>query len=126
MGIRHTFDADRGIVRASWEGVVTAENVASYWTLRSTEVKAYDQRRALVDLSCCEVRFAGEEMLSLMRSLVKPNFRDRGYRVAILTRDLVQYGTARQFQALFSDIGECMIFGEEAAALAWLDEGMPR
>lgn len=126
MGIRHTFDADRGIVRAFWEGPITAEEVARYWTLRIGEVQAHDQRRALVDLSRCEVRFAGDEMLNLIRSLVKPNFRDRQYRVAILTRDLVQYGTARQFQALFNDIGECAIFEEEAVALEWLDEGMLR
>lgn len=126
MGIRHTFDADQGVVRAVWEGPITVDDVAGYWTLRSTEVRVHDQRRALVDMSRCEVRFAGDDMFRLMRALVRPNFRDRDYRIAILTRDLVQYGTARQFQALFNDIGECVIFEEEAAALAWLAEEAAR
>lgn len=121
MGIRHTFDTDRGLVRSFWEGPVTVDDIARYWALRAEEVQTQDQRRALVDLSRCQVQFAGDEMHRLMRSLVKPHFSDRNYRVAILTSDLVQYGTARQFQVIFSDIGECAIFEEEAAALEWLE-----
>jgi hypothetical protein len=123
MGITHRYDPAEGLVRACWDGPITAGDVREYWTARVAELEAQPGRCALVDMRTCEVRFTGSEMRELVRTILRPHFANRGHRVAILVRDPVQFGTSRQFQVFFELLGESEIFQDEAAALAWLDTG---
>ena len=123
MGITHRYDPAEGLVRACWDGPITAGDVREYWTARVAELEAQPGRRALVDMRTCEVRFTGGEMRELVRTILRPHFANRGHRVAILVRDPVQFGTSRQFQVFFELLGESEIFQDEAEALAWLGTG---
>lgn len=120
MGIKHHYDPGLGIVRACWDGLVTLKDVRAYWNERVAELKVHPHRWALVDLRTCQVGFSGTDMGSLIHELLKPTMQKSGHRVAILVDGPVQFGTGRQFQAFFGEIGESAVFVSEAEALAWL------
>ena len=120
MGIKHHYDPESGIVRACWDGPIALADVRDYWNARVAELQVEPHRRALVDLRTCQVGFSGTDMGSLIQELLKPSLQKHGHRVAILVAGPVQFGTGRQFQAFFSEIGESSVFTSETEALAWL------
>ena len=120
MGITYRFDGALGVVIARGEGAVTPEDLASYWESRVADRKHFDCRRILIDGRSSEIQFNGEDLRRLLNSILRPVTEAGSYRIAVLVTTAVQYGTARQFQVFFNELGVSEIFEDEAAALEWL------
>ena len=120
MGITYRFDPSLGVVIALGDGLVTPKDLAAYWESRIADRKYFDCRRILVDGRSSTIQFTGNDLHDLLNAILKPVTETHSYRIAILVSSPVQFGTARQFQVFFNELGVSEIFEDETTALAWL------
>ena len=120
MGITYVFDEALGIARVRWDGAISIQVVRAFWPLWREVLETRGFPPTLVDGRTCRVQFTGAELERAVDSLLRQGLERRGRRIALLASGPVQFGTARQFQAFFGELGEAEVFTDEAEALAWL------
>jgi len=120
MAITYRVDAGAGLAFEDWRGVITADDVHAHWTRMVNDPAVLACRGSLADIRECWVDFTGPDLQRLALTVLEPAFRGRQLRVAILVKDPVQYGVARQHRAFSSTFTEAVVFTDAAMAREWL------
>jgi hypothetical protein len=119
MGITYEVDA-AGIVFERWAGIVTATEMEAHWTRMVKDPRVIACRGSLADIRECEIRFSGEDLRRMEETILEPVFRGRQLKVAILVKDPIQYGVARQHRAFAGTFTDSAIFTDPSAAREWV------
>jgi hypothetical protein len=104
--------------RSEASGVFTAAEAMTFLQ----EAAAAERARGVTAHRLADLRAVTDIAIdySAMREIVARRAETRT-KTALLTRNDMQYGMVRMFQALIEDSGlDVKIFSDEAAALAWL------
>jgi hypothetical protein len=122
MGLEFDLELNTGVFIERWHGDVTIADLKNFWT-----EKLSIQKRTGCWITLCDVRnsrptFSVEELRSLVRSTFHSLLADPGAVGAVLTKEGMQYGVARQFIAFSEPIQSTELFTDEAQAYAWLEE----
>ena len=120
MPISFTIDNKLGIIRETWSGKVTVEDVRALWSHHVSDPEALALRATLADLRDATIEFGGWQMGRLIETVVDPVLQGRGWITAILVEGPVQLEMSRQFQELADHFSHDAIFFEEHDALEWL------
>lgn len=121
MSIVFRIDEQADLIRSHWSGTISAQDLEDYLRAIIQDEKAMSIRRTLSDVREAEFQFTGAELGGLVKTILVPALKGKDWKVALLVRELVQYGVARQYQAYAFEILTGAIFTDEAAALAYLN-----
>ncbi|HWQ07571.1 MAG TPA: hypothetical protein VN436_00625, partial [Holophaga sp.] len=74
----------------------------------------------MLDIRRLDIHFSGEDLRAAAQRLTGPAGLPAPRKVAVLVDSLVQFGTARQFQAFFGDRWDVEIFRDPSDACTWM------
>lgn len=120
MPISYAIDRQLGIIIETWQGDVHAEDLRSYWQRCVTDPTFLELRTTLADLRAANICFSGEEMMTLITSVVLPQLAGRDWQTAIVVEQPVQFGVSRQYQMFADHYSRDSIFHSYDEALCWL------
>jgi hypothetical protein len=120
MPITFSVDNRLGIVRETWIGAVTAQDLRSLWTGYMADPEILALRVTYVDLRAASITFAGSQMRSLIKEVVDPVLQGREWLTAIVVSGPLQLGMSRQFQEFADHFSHDAIFFDDQDALEWL------
>jgi len=120
MGITYSIDDNLGIIRETWTGDVSAQDLATYWNHYLADPRVLSIRKTLVDLRDATPTFSGQQLSALIRAVVDPVLQGRDWKTAIVVAQPVQFGVSRQYHAFAQHYSTDSIFSDPATALAWL------
>jgi hypothetical protein len=120
LPITWTIDDGYGIVRQSWVGCVTAEELGVFFRAISSDPRALALGKALVDLRSFTPGFSGRELKNLIDTVVRPAVYPGRFISAIVVAEPVQVGLSRQYQVFSEAYSADQIFTDYDEALAWL------
>jgi hypothetical protein len=120
MPIAYKIDSKLGIVFADWRGAVTANEIAEYWTELVADKEALACGRTIADISCCEMRFTGEELRSLAERILEPAIRGKNWKTAVIIKDPVHYGVTRQYEMYSEGFMNTNVFYSAVLAHKWV------
>ena len=116
------FDIDRklGIIRETWVGSVTAEDVKQLWSHYLADPEILALRATLADLRDATLEFGGAQLRRLVETVVDPQVQGRDWITAIVVAGPVQLELSRQYQDLAEHFSRDAIFFDAHDALEWL------
>jgi hypothetical protein len=120
--IRYSIDDARGLIFETWEGEISAADLRLFLGTYLADPKVLGIRRTLVDLRLARIRFTGDELMEIVRTIVVPRVQGAPWKTAILVSRPVQYGVSRQWQVFAQSFSEDSLFYDIDAAMTWLLE----
>jgi len=120
MGITYSIDDDEGIIRETWTGNVSAQELGAYWARYLADPRVLSIRKTLVDLRDSTPTFSGQQLSSLIQTVVDPVLKGRDWKTAIVVAQPLQFGVSRQYQVFAQHYSHDSIFSDPTTALAWL------
>lgn len=121
MPIRYETGPD-DIILSTWEGEVSADELATHWRVLLSDPDALRLRRSIADLRRATLRFTGEELRGLVNAIVVPMLAGRRWRTALVTASDENFGVSRQYQVFASYYSQDAIFRDLESARRWLLE----
>ncbi|HEY4258614.1 MAG TPA: hypothetical protein VGM98_00580 [Schlesneria sp.] len=118
--ITYSVDTTQGIIFETWHGDVTASDLSYYWRRYLADPQVLAIRRTVVDLRYGNLLFTGEEMESLIASIVIPTLNGLDWTTAIVVDRPDQFGVSRQYQVFAERYSKDCIFPDSESALNWL------
>jgi len=123
MPITFSIDDRLGIIRETWSGVCTIEDLRGLWTHYMSDPEILALRVTYADLRTASISFAGWQMRSLVKAVVDPVLQGRDWLTAIVVDGPIQLGMSRQFQEFADHFSRDAIFFDPQDALEWLVRG---
>lgn len=123
MPIEYHVEATLGVVFERWTGVITARDVSEHLKALLSDKQALACRRSLADIRECEIQLSGTDVGAATKAIAEPALRGQAWTTAILVQRPVEYGLARQFQALTDTFITTAVFTDESAAREWITPG---
>ena len=120
MPITFDIDSNLGIVRESWTGKISAEEVRAHWVRMLTDPEVLALRASLSDLRQASLDFGGWQMRRLIDTVVTPLLNGRDWITAMIVAGPFQLGMTRQYQDHANHYSRDAIFFNEHDALEWL------
>jgi len=120
MPITFSIDTRLGIIRETWTGKISAEEVRAHWTRMATDPEALALRASLADLREASLDFGSWQMRRLIDTVVTPLLKGRDWISAMVVAGPFQLGMTRQYQDLADHYSRDAIFFNEHEALEWL------
>jgi hypothetical protein len=99
---------------------VYSRDFSDHLALMLGDARALACRGNLADITESELKFTGEQLGQLVRQTLGPALRGARRRIALVVRGPVQYGVARQFQAITEAFCEVEIFTDAPVAREWI------
>lgn len=122
MPITYKYVRDKNLIFEQWVGLISAQNLKTYWLTYLEDPEVMGCRRALVDLREAIIEFYGWELHSLIEGIVIPTLNGRDWKTAIVVSTPTQYGVSRQYGA-FADLYSLdQIFYDYDQALIWISQ----
>ena len=122
MPITYSIDAGVGVIFEVWTGQITADYLRSYWQAYLADPEVIELRRTLVDMREARIQFTGQELLSLVTSVVTPALQGLDWKTAIVIAHPVQFGVSKQYQVFAEHYSRDAIFENYDEALRWLTQ----
>ena len=123
MPITYSIDDAVGIIRETWTGDVSAEDLGNYWRHYLADPRVLGLRITLVDLRHANPTFSGSQLRDLIVRIVDPILKGRDWRTAIVVDTSSQFGISRQYQVFADHYSRDAIFHDLESAQAWLLRG---
>ena len=121
MPITYRIDRDKRLIIETWTGDIFARDLAAYWQSYLANAEVLQIRRTVVDLLASAIRFTGDELSSLIESIVLPALNGREWTTALVVAgDSVEFGVSRQYQVFAERYSEDSIFDNMADAEKWI------
>ncbi len=120
--ISYEIDNELGIVRTTWCGTITAEDLRRYWKEYLADPQVRAVRRSVADIRNADFKFSGKELSNVVNEVVMPLIKDLEWRVAIVVAQPVQYGVSNQFRVFAEVFNSSQIFYDPDEAIAWIRE----
>jgi len=120
--ISYRVDSERSVLFAEWTGDVDRDECEAYLRQVVGDPVALACGRSLSDLRRARLSIKGEEVRQLVETILLPARPPGGWKTAFLVSSAVQFGIARQFDALAEAFGTSQPFHDYDAALRWLLE----
>jgi hypothetical protein len=119
MAIKCSYDDEFDLIRITTYGFTSIEDLKKIPQTLVEDSLTATCRLVLHDMRDSIMKCTGVELGSSLDHL-KDVHRTRIARIALLVRNQVQYGTARQFQAYFAGENASRVFTDESDAICWL------
>jgi hypothetical protein len=120
MGITYEVDASKGVVFERWLGAIAGPDIVDHWMLLATDKEAMACGRSVADIRECALQVSGEELRYLVTFVLGPVLEGRHWKTAVLVREPVQFGMAREYQTLAGVFKEDAVFTDLPAACQWV------
>jgi len=120
MPITYSIDHKLGIVRETWTGEITVDDVRAAWTHYLTDPEILALRATLADVRGASFKFSAWDVRRLIQTLVDPMLRGRDWITAIVLSGPSQLDMTRHYQELAEHYSRDAIFFSEGEALQWL------
>lgn len=120
MPISYTIDHELGVIFATWQGEITADELARHWAVVFSDPGFKSVRRTLADVRAATIAFTGAELARLVDTLAAPAVGEAGWKAAIVVSQTAQFGMSRQFHVFAGLFSKDAIFFDRETALAWL------
>ena len=121
MPITYLIDQDKRLIIETWTGEIFARDLAAYWQRYLADTEVLKIRRTIVDLLASAIKFTGDELSSLIESIVLPALNGKAWTTALVVAgNSVEFGVSRQYQAFAERYSEDSIFDNMADAEKWI------
>lgn len=121
MPITYRIDREKNLIFELWTGSIGAEDPTAYWKQYLADAEVMEIRRTIVDLRGSVIRFSGEELNSLIESVVMPALKGRTWTTALVVEGgSVEFGVSRQYQVFAGRYSKDAIFADVAEAEKWI------
>jgi len=121
MPITYTINHEKRLIIETWTGDIFASDLAAYWRRYLADAEVLKIRRTIVDLLASAIKFTGNELSSLIETIVLPALNGRKWTTALVVAgDSVEFGVSRQYQAFAERYSEDSIFDNLADAEKWI------
>jgi len=121
MPITYKIDRGKNLIFETWTGEIRLEDLAVYWRQYLADAEVLKIRRTIVDLSSSVINFSGDDLWSLIESLVMPALKGREWTTAlVVTGGSVEFGVSRQYQVFAGRYSKDAIFATLAEAEKWI------
>jgi len=120
MPITYTIDEKSGVILESWQGTITADDLAAYWRGLLADPAAMALRRTVADLRRSRLAFSGAELMQLVDEIATPRLAGSSWKTAIIVDTPDQFGVSRQYQVYAEHYSRDAIFHDPDAALRWV------
>ncbi len=120
MGITYSIDKNLDVIFEVWDGEIIANDLREYWINYLANPDVMKCRRTLVDLRKSIVKIKGDELASLIESIVIPKLGKLKWKSALLVEAPIQIGISRQYNVFAELYSKDEIFHDYDSALKWL------
>lgn len=120
MPIAYAIDQENQVVRTTWTGEVTADDLVSHWEELFADPQALALGRSVVDLRDAELKITGAELDQLLSTVAPRLLQGRRWKTAVLANKPAQYGSGRQFEVLSEAVSRSATFHDYDEAVRWL------
>lgn len=121
MPITYTIDPQAGLLRVTWSGEVSLQELAEHWDRLLKDVAFPGVARALTDLRASTFAFEGAEFWRTIDDHYRDAISLKSFQVAILVANRDQEKYAGIWKTLVPKTVTVSIFEDSRQALAWLN-----
>ena len=121
MPIQHHFDSENGILYVTWTGVITASDLSDFAARIVLDPQVTACSRSITNMCDCQLAFTWKELNLPAKALFEQAARrGKKWKTAIVVRQQVQLGVARQHALITENLKETEVFFSEAEARRWV------
>ena len=121
MPITYRIDHDKNVIFETWTGTVCAADLEAYWKDYLADPEVMKIRRTIVDLRASVIDFSGDELWSLVKSIVTPALDGKKWTTALVVLGgSVEFGVSRQYQVFAESYSKDSVFETVADAESWI------
>lgn len=121
MPITYRIDHDKNVIFETWTGSICAADLQAYWKDYLADPEVMEIRRTIVDLRAAIMDFNGNELRSLVQSIVKPALGGKEWTTALVVLGgSVEFGVSRQYQVFAESYSKDSVFETIADAEKWI------
>lgn len=120
MSIRYEVHLLDGIIRETWSGEITIEQVRSHWGKLLQDDACLVIAKTLADLRLATLLFSDQDLLQAIQDIGRPQVGGHAWATALVVRRSSQLRMASRYQGLAIMSRRSAIFSQMEEAERWL------